>query len=432
MKEQSLLEVWNICEDIRNCSSSKAKQHILSKNKDNITLQKILYYTYNDMQYGVKKTSIDKMMFVPDGTYKWNNIWEMFEDLAKANINKDLILKISNTIGYFPDEEIQKLLIQVLLKDLKMGMNVKSINKVIPNLIYEHSVQLASKFEGVLKKEVSMSLKEDGIRCSILMDKGQIKFVSRQGKGLGHFGEIEKSLLNMNLDNCMLDGELIRINKDKIPSSENFRKTTQIVNSKANNKVGLQFVVFDLIPIQDYYRQKNEQTYEQRLNIMETLIEENEFIQLVPKFGITKDVDYIMKVLDIVVKNGEEGLILNVMNAPYEFKRTKNLLKVKQFADADVLVVGMEEGEGRLEGVLGKIECQFKYENEIHTVYVGSGFSDEEREYYWNNKEELLNKVVTIKYFEISTSKQGGTSLRFPTWEGIVRMDKSGIDDTNV
>ena len=116
------------------------------------------------------------------------------------------------------------------------------------------------------------------------------------------------------------------------------------------------------------------------------------------------------------------------------FHKPKQLLKVKKFNEGDVLVTDILEGEGRLEGTLGKVEVQFKYKGDIYTNNIGSGFSDEEREYYWEHKDELIGKVVTIKYFEITKNEQGGFGFRFPTWKGreYIRFDKKGIDDTNV
>jgi DNA ligase-1 len=47
---------------------------------------------------------------------------------------------------------------------------------------------------------------------------------------------------------------------------------------------------------------------------------------------------------------------------------------------------------------------------------VGSGLSDEERILWLKNPELILNKVITVQYFEESIdSKTGLLSLRFPT-----------------
>lgn len=424
--EMGLSEVYMIIRDIQNCSSTKAKQHIIKSNASNETFKKILVYAYNDMQYGVKKTTIDKMEFNPDADYLWNNIWSMFEDLAKSNINNDLVLKISNTIGYFSNENVRDLLIRVLLKDLRCNINAKSINKAIPNLIPQHQIMLASKFEGKLKGKVSMSLKMDGIRNSVLIENNSIKHISRQGKVVENLNEINQALKEFNLNGYMLDGELIRKNIDNLSSDDNFRLTTKIVNSKSNNKRGLEFVVFDIVPIEDYYIGKSVIPYKERLELMEELIGEgNEFVRLVKKFGITDNVEEIYNQLEKVVADNQEGLILNTLNGVYGFgKRSKEILKVKKMQTCDIRCLRVEEGEGKYQGKLGKIICDYKgYE-----LGVGSGFLDSDREFYWNNPNEIVGHIVEVQYFEESKNEKGELSLRFPIFKWVRDKDEESYE----
>lgn len=421
----SLNSVVEIVKELESVTSTKAKEHILRKNADNTVLQKVLFYTYGDMQYGIQKKTVEKMTFENDEDYRWDNVWSMFEDLSKSNINNDLVLKISNTVGYYTDKNIQDLLLKILLKDLRCNINVKSINKAIPNLIPQHQIMLASKFEGKLKSKVSMSLKMDGIRNSILIENGNIKHISRQGKVVLGLEELNESLRKQNLDGYMLDGELIRKNIDNIPSDDNFRLTTKIVNSKSTDKRGLEFVVFDIVPIEDYYKGESKLLYDERLKLLENLIEENEFIRLVPKFGITDDVEYIYKVLDDVVNNGEEGLMLNTLNGKYGFgKRSKDILKVKKMQTCDIRCLRIEEGEGKYQGKLGKIICNYKgYE-----LGVGSGFNDEQREYYYNNPNEIIGHIVEVQYFEESKNEKGELSCRFPIFKYVRDKDEESYD----
>ena len=432
----SLNSVVEIVKELESVTSTKAKEHILRKNADNTVLQKVLFYAYGDMQYGVQKKTIEKMTFENDEDYRWDNVWNMFEDLSNSNINNDLVLKISNTVGYYIDEKVRELLIKILLKDLRCGLNVKGIAKVFPSLIHQHQIMLASKFEGKLKGKVSMSLKMDGIRNTALIENGEIKHVSRQGKEVLGLNEINKALRKLKLDGHMVDGELIRKNIDNIPSDDNFRLTTKVVNSKSNDKRGLEFVVFDISPIEDYKNNRGVMQYEERLELMEQLIGEgNEFIRLVPRFGVTDDVEEIYRQLDKVIADNQEGLMLNTLTGVYGFgKRSKEVLKVKKFEDADVLITNVLEGEGKFKGKLGKIEVQFKYRDKVYINYIGSGFNEFERDYFWTHKEELIGKIVTIKYFELSKNEKGEVGFRFGTWKGsdYIRKDKEGIDDTNV
>ena len=429
-----LIEVKELFDKIANTSGKNDKIKIIKQNKDNeLFVECLKFLLDSDIVTGLSKKKINKKVAVMGD--RLETIEEAMEYLKQHNSGKDS--DIAMIKDFCDRQEGCKLFCEGLFtKSLKIGVDVKGVNKAIPNLIQQHQVMLASKFEGKLKGEVSMSLKLDGIRNSAMIENGRIIHKSRQGKVVEGLNQINQALNELELDGYFIDGELIRINYDNIPSDENFRLTTTVVNSKSDNKEGLEFVIFDMTPIEDYHRGKCDMTYIERLKLMEEKIGNgNEFIRLVPKYGITKDVDEIYDKLNEVVNRQLEGLMLNTLNGKYEFgKRPKSIMKVKKFQDGDVLVTDVIEGDGRLVGTLGKVEVQFKYKDKIYTNYVGSGFSDSERSYYWEHKDELIGRIITISYFEISTNKQGEYGFRFPTWKGreYIRVDKEGIDDTNV
>ena len=429
-----LIEVKGLFDKIANTSGKNDKIKIIKQNKDNeLFVECLKFLLDSDIVTGLSKKKINKKVAVMGD--RLETIEEAMEYLKQHNSGKDS--DIAMIKDFCDRQEGCKLFCEGLFtKSLKIGVDVKGVNKAIPNLIQQHQVMLASKFEGKLKGEVSMSLKLDGIRNSAMIENGRIIHKSRQGKVVEGLNQINQALNELELDGYFIDGELIRINHDNIPSDENFRLTTTVVNSKSDNKEGLEFVIFDITPIEDYHRGKCDMTYIERLKLMEEKIGNgNKFIRLVPKYGITKDVDEIYDKLNEVVNRQLEGLMLNTLNGKYEFgKRPKSIMKVKKFQDGDVLVTDVIEGDGRLVGTLGKVEVQFKYKDKIYTNYVGSGFSDSERSYYWEHKDELIGRIITISYFEISTNKQGEYGFRFPTWKGreYIRTDKEGIDDTNV
>ena len=118
--------------------------------------------------------------------------------------------------------------------------------------------------------------------------------------------------------------------------------------------------------------------------------------------------------------------MLNTSGGFYRTKRTPDLLKVKKFHSADILCTGVFEGEGRLVGKLGGIYVDFRG----NKVGVGSGFNDEQREYYWKNQDEIVGKIVEIKYFEESTNqKDDSISLRFPVFISV--REEKGKEDIN-
>ena len=84
-------------------------------------------------------------------------------------------------------------------------------------------------------------------------------------------------------------------------------------------------------------------------------------------------------------------------------------------------VVDAEEGYGRNKGTLGALVVKYK----DNTVNVGSGFTDEERKNFWENREDIIGRVIEVKYKEITTDKKTGLeSLQFPVFCGLREIGK--------
>ena len=120
----------------------------------------------------------------------------------------------------------------------------------------------------------------------------------------------------------------------------------------------------------------------------------------------------IKKMLDEMVLLGQEGLMLNYADAPYEFKRTNKLIKVKQVYTADVRIKGFEEGTGRNKGKLGALLIEKPQGVEVK---VGSGLTDFYREEIWNKQAGYIGTICEIAFTTPSTNKDSDLyNLRFP------------------
>ncbi len=145
-------------------------------------------------------------------------------------------------------------------------------------------------------------------------------------------------------------------------------------------------------------------------------------ISVVDIFYQGTDQSKIWKWLSYAEENDFEGVVLN-LDAPYQCKRTKDLIKVKKFYNVDLKIVGYEEGSGKLSGTLGTLIVDFKGNN----VKVGSGLNDATRTELWNNRDTLIGKIVEVKYKEISKDKKTNKeSLQFPIFVSI-RADKDEV-----
>ena len=123
-----------------------------------------------------------------------------------------------------------------------------------------------------------------------------------------------------------------------------------------------------------------------------------------------------------MVAEDKEGLMLNT-NVPYFRTRHRGILKVKQFYSMDLPIIRCEEGSGRLAGRLGAFVLDFRG----NEVKVGSGFSDEQRDTYWQRRDEFAGMLCEVKYKEISADKNTGLqSLQFPVFIRV-RDDKTEV-----
>lgn len=426
-----ILEILNQLET----SKTNDKIKIISKNKDNELFKKILYYTYNpDLQYGFSEDKLREGLLKNNNSLresKWNNLFDMLDELSSSNINDKLRINTYSFINAAPDE-YKELYIKVLTKDLRCNIQIKTINKAIKNLIPTFGVMLADKYynkmDKVEDKEFIITTKLDGGRCVLIKDNnGKAIFKTRQGKiidGLVEFKEDIDKLPN----GIVLDGELLAINKNNLHSKDLYSVTMK-ESRKKGNKHDLQLNVFDIIPYNEFISGVSSKNAFERKEILHNLIEQNQFTNIIEVKVLYKgnDINKIEELLNEITSKGGEGVMIN-LDSPYETKRTSNILKVKKFQEADVRVLDILEGTKSNSGKLGAIKIQFEYKDKLYTCECGSGFTQEERELYWQHPELLINKIVTIKYFEISQdSKTKEYGLRFPIWTSRIREDKDEI-----
>lgn len=425
-------EIIKIVQTIQQTGGTNDKIAILQKNKDNELLKKVLLYTYDPFRkYGMSEKTLETD--VPHNKPKMD-IFALLDLLSISNINDSLRGQANTFMSHYKLENRQEMELYkgILLKDLRMGINAKGINKVWKDLIPQFNVMLADKYfekpQKVKGKEFIITQKLDGCRFVLIKDEiGQVKYFTRQGQeveGLIEFEEDIKYIPN----NTVIDGELL-LNKQGLHSKDLYRETMK-ESRKKGIKYGLVLHAFDILTFEEFKQGISKIKCKDRKEQLSNLISLNGFTNIieVPIRYIGKDENMITKLLDEAIANDEEGIMINLSDSSYECKRTANILKVKKFQDADLKVLNITEGTGKNVGKLGAITVQFEVEGKLYSCDCGSGFNDEERTLYWDNKELLLGKIVTIGYFEISqNSKTKEYGLRFPTWKSIIRSDKTEI-----
>ena len=115
------------------------------------------------------------------------------------------------------------------------------------------------------------------------------------------------------------------------------------------------------------------------------------------------------------LEEGYEGQMLRVPDSKYEGKRSKNLIKHKEFEDAEYKIVSIEEGKGNWAGAAKRIEIDL---GDGTTQFSGVRGSFDFLQDVLYNADDYTGTEVTVRY----QNKTEDGKLRFPVvvafWKG--------------
>lgn len=426
-----MIEQYKILEKIKNTSSNNEKQAILEQNKNNELLKEILKFVYNPyFKTGLSSKKIKKkiapteyrLLLQPD-----NSITYIFNYLKDHNTGTDQ--DIAHVQWYIRNysEGCPEIVEEILTQNLKIGMTAKSINKVWNNLIPEFNVMLADKYwEKIDKLEqekprILVTQKLDGMRCTTIKLGDKINLMSRSGQLMTGFVEIEHEL--RELPDGVYDGEILAdLSIDN--SLDLFASTVSAARTKDTKKKNMTYNVFDYVKkVEEFVTGMFSESCAQRKQNLENILKKAHcnYIKYVEVlYDGEYNSDIIDKLLNKALSLQQEGIMLNIADAPYQKKRTTDILKVKKMNTVDLFVTNVFEGKGKYKGTLGGVFVEYKGQ----PVGVGSGFSDIQRKMIWEHPESIVGKLIEVQYFEESKDKNGKPSLRFPVFKKI-RLDKN-------
>ena len=298
--------------------------------------------------------------------------------------------------------------------------------------MYNYQVQLAKPIDKNFKgfKNPRYSRKFDGKRMYILDGIGY----SRTNKECYQepIKHIIEEIKSSNLcEKYVFDGELLYFEDNGI---ENFKKGISLANSKKYTPEcsKLIYVIFDMIPKESFIKQEATESFYLEIRRMGYTFDGHYILSpdlctVRPDLVATK-YNHIFLVLqhkrskelrEYKDFDKWEGMMVRDEDAPYQFKRTGSIRKIKKFKDIELQITDIIEGTGKYEGTLGSLVVS--YRNNL--VYVGSGFTDEQRDRIWNNWNDYKDMYLKIKYFEESKNDKGEYSLRFPTFVAFRNME---------
>lgn len=326
-----------------------------------------------------------------------------------------------------------KVIERIIDKSLDCGVSVSTANAVWSGLIKEYPVMLCSPYDQKLVDKIKfpayVQLKEDGMRFNAIVVDDKCEFKSRNGKTIDLLGNLEADFIKMAGGTaCVFDGELLV----KIDGKTADRQTGNGILNKANKGTISEAeaamviaTVWDMIPYVLFTDGYCSTPYETRFERLQNCVEgASNRVELVPSIMVDS-IDEATAIFEQYLVDGKEGIILKDMNSIWEDKRSKGQIKFKGELECDLKIVGLEEGRGKYQGLLGALLVESA--DGILKVSVGSGLTDATRTSL--NTTTILGKIIAVKYNARIKNKQGQDSLFLPIFLEL-REDKDVADSS--
>jgi DNA ligase-1 len=276
---KTLVHFKEFCDEIRTSASRKFKQEVLTKYKDDEVIQKYLKINYDPYTvFGISTKKLTKRVR-PEFWYQAPTVFGLFDYLTKHNTGTDADVAACQEMLYVAaelDVQLENLLMDLICKDLSLGVDTKVINQIMPDLIGHFEVMLAEKYfdrpQYVEGKEFAITTKLDGFRLIVLKEQdGSIKCYSRVGQLVEGLIEIEEEIRNQLPCNTALDGELTISNYFDMPSKDAYKAASKIIRLKGDTpKTGLTYRVFDCMTADEFKAQQCDKTYAERRSMLES------------------------------------------------------------------------------------------------------------------------------------------------------------------
>lgn len=240
--------------------------------------------------------------------------------------------------------------------------------------------------------------KLDGVRCLAYFEDNRVYLISRKGKPL-ILKHISDALCNMYKSGelpeaTILDGELYH------PEIE-FQQIVSLIKKEQIDSNLIEFHVYDCIDYSNSFANRF-------INGLQKIFNPTKHIKIVETREVKNSNDVYNLHTNWTLSSGYEGSIIRHGSNPYEVgKRSRFLLKLKNFQTEEFVIHGAKQN------VFSPETCVFiLHTKEGYPFDCMPTGTHEQRKEMWINHLDYIGKLMTVKFFEWTTSEK--SVPRFP------------------
>jgi DNA ligase-1 len=387
-----------------------------SKNKIRI------FYTHYEFNKDIDAYEISRYSGQYRGKQTWGPIITVERGKVTRNKLEQTVLQWNHLIkekldkGYKKVDVDPETLSEEKLKEI-VGDYSTNQDGLLKPMLAKSETQITNR--KIFEKDWYASRKINGVRTLVYYKDGELHTASRGGATNYDF-VLEHILKHPKLveyfkayPNLILDSEAFKFGwtLNKISGICRTQKT-------AYDGDPLELYVYDILDVN--------KTFEERLQVIDKFSEDlnlsfnperswNEDdlkIQIVPH-ELISGWEYIKKLHDEYVSEGWEGLVIRDPEAKYKpGARGQQMIKVKEYKDSEYEIIGLSEG-------LREEDMCFVMVTPDGQQFNCKPIGDrEQKQWYREHIDELIGKMATVKYFEMS-GKEGSQIPQQPVMMAI-------------
>ena len=349
----------NIMKLLKDTEGTNAKHDVIVEHKDNKDFLFLLKTLLDPFEVtNIKNIDLPEPMprYWSSSQIEFRNLVSYLKD---TNRSAKTLKAIDDYLSKVNPQEAA-ILAGVLTKSYKLGIGEKIVNKALGFIhISNFTLMKAEPFKESLvpweKGLMYVQEKFDGVRCLLKVESGKCTALTFKGHGIqlpSIFKAVEKFCFSNGLDNIILDGELMHTENRTSASGA----VNRILKGSGTDDTKLQLQVFYYMTVEAFNNRSSKITEKEVVNNMSALrqVWQNKHMTFAETY-LVRHMDEVDKLFSEVREKGGEGLILKRVTGLYEWKRSKNWVKLKSSYSTTLEVVDTYLGgkNTKYEGIIG-------------------------------------------------------------------------------
>ena len=249
-------------------------------------------------------------------------------------------------------------------------------------------------------------VKFDGYRSLAYINGGAVTMYTRNGNDWTEkFGDVPEHLAKLKVDNAILDGELVALDKNNVTTFSGLK------NKLSEGGQGLSYYVFDLLHLNSKSLLK--EPLIERKTQLEALFKKQKFATIFYSEHFQQEGDFMTKACQM----GLEGVISKRADAPYHVGRGKGWLKTKCHKRQEFVIGGYTKSTTGANVVGSLLLGYYEGKDFVYAGRVGTGFNQK-------MAGQLMKMLKPITRDTMAYTKYSDGGRRGPGWKrGVVWVE---------